>query len=875
MLLPRHDVEPSARRLPREIRRWGSGIFCSALLMGCGVLRADDGPASQPAPTADLSEVATRHPLSRETWPIWREVYARIFFDDMQDPVQANKFYEQVRTFFGATAAVSGGSLPKDFASDPIAWVALAWHYVHGPGDDGPGLGAREKDLVLAEDASRKGIARGDPQAIASYSLASILVCRCLARGANKPLTGEMEGRLAEAEERLRHVEGISPQANVNLWRGHIAELRGDTKGAVGVLSRATEQHLHSAPTAIAYLMTAMPAADTSARLADLTGPFAIRFPKDPSIQALHAAALYQDERFPEAAEVLSRARELDEKAARLLGGDYVKAIEEGRYVTPKVASGLTALRAEKYEKAALAFRQALSEDPRNALAARFLARAVAHQLVSSPRRMVRPAADLVASEVGELCRRFPDDAEMQAALAVALHVTGRDIEAGGALDRIQRLGASPEKFIDPADVLVIRHAAVTGETTRFWQSIALAAAGASALWIAIMFVLGAVLATSIPRVPKSVDLTGQSRSRREIWLERFYLLVLSLGLLMFYASVPVVALGVLAVTLALFGLLLIVRVIHFGVLHRGLWATWNVLRCALMGPNREVLGIKATDAKHPRLFEASRCVAERLQTRPVDTIYLTPSSNIAVYQEGSGPFGLLGKRQRVLEIGISTLPLLTREEFKSILAHEYGHFTHKDPFYSRFIFQVSASLATSLAVMNAAGGVLNYINPFYWFWWLYLRAYTLLATGFSRSREFLADRRAAAAYGKQALVSGLTKVSVDGVLFESTVYANVLHLLGQGKAFTNAFDAFRHFREGTEMVESRERLLEKMRQTRPRWFDTHPTLSERLAAVADFPDAESPADTDAAIELLSDHQAVEADLTEVLTSHLHRISHD
>jgi Zn-dependent protease with chaperone function len=169
----------------------------------------------------------------------------------------------------------------------------------------------------------------------------------------------------------------------------------------------------------------------------------------------------------------------------------------------------------------------------------------------------------------------------------------------------------------------------------------------------------------------------------------------------------------------------------------------------------------------------------------------------------------------------------------------------------------------------------LNYINPFYWFWWLYLRAYTLLATGFSRSREFLADRRAAAAYGKQALVSGLTKVSVDGVLFESTVYANVLHLLGQGKAFTNAFDAFRHFREGTEMVESRERLLEKMRQTRPRWFDTHPTLSERLAAVADFPDAESPADTDAAIELLSDHQVVEADLTEVLTSHLRRISHD
>jgi Zn-dependent protease with chaperone function len=211
---------------------------------------------------------------------------------------------------------------------------------------------------------------------------------------------------------------------------------------------------------------------------------------------------------------------------------------------------------------------------------------------------------------------------------------------------------------------------------------------------------------------------------------------------------------------------------------------------------------------------------------------------------------------------------------FSTMLAHEYGHFSHKDTFYSRFIIQVSASLATSLAVMNAAGGVLNYVNPFYWFWWLYLRAYTLLATGFSRSREFLADRRSAAAYGKQALVSGLTKVSVDGVLFESTVYSNVLHLLGQGKAFTNAFDAFRQFREETQMVESRERLLDKMRKTKPKWFDTHPTLSERLAAIAEFPDAESLAETEPAIELLSDHQAVEAELTQVLTSHLHDLSH-
>jgi Zn-dependent protease with chaperone function/tetratricopeptide (TPR) repeat protein len=839
--------------------------------MGGGMLRADDQPA--PAPVANPFELTTRHPLTRETWPLWREVYVRIFFDDDQDRVQEEVFHQQVRNYFGATVAKSDGSLPKELANDPIAWVALAWSYLHWAEATGPGSTACEEDLTRAEQASRKGIALGDPQAIASYSLASVLVYRGLFQSNSRPLTGEMERNLIEAEERLRHVERISPRANLNLWRGQIARLRGDTKNAVVLLRRATELHPRSTTTALAYLTTAFPANDLSARMTELTRPFAERFPRDPNIQALHAAALYKDERFSEAAETLRRARSLDEKAVRFLGDESVKAIEQGRMLTPKVASGLKAMKTRQYDTAIASFRQAQEDDPQNVLAARLLAQAITNRLLSSSQPSLDPAAATATREIGELCRRFPDAAEMQGALAAVLHVTGRDIEAARALDQVERSGTRPEKFIAVEDLQAIREGAVQQETTRFWTSIALGAVAGAALWIASMFVLGAVLAICIPRVPVSIESSGHSRSRQEVWLERFYLLVLSLGLLVFYLSVPVVAIGLLAVTLALFGLMLVVRIIHFGVLHRGLWATWNVLRCALLGPARGVLGIEATAEQHPQLFEASRSVAQRLQTRPVDTVYLTPSSSIAVRQEGSGPFGLLGRRRRVLEIGISTLPMLTCEEFKSILAHEYGHFSHNDTFYSRFIFQVSASLATSLAVMSAAGGFLNYINPFYWFWWLYLRAYTLLSTGFSRSREFLADRRAAAAYGKQTFVSGLTKVAVDGVLFESTVYANVQHLLTQGKAFTNAFDAFRRFREETEMVESRERLLEKIRQTRPRWFDTHPTFSERIAAVADFPDAAAPAETGPAIDLLSDHQAVEAKLTELLTHAIHQAS--
>jgi Zn-dependent protease with chaperone function/tetratricopeptide (TPR) repeat protein len=845
-----------------------------ALLPGGRLLQAEDQPTTVPATAAGVFEDAIRHPLTRQTWPVWREIYIKIFFEDVRNPEQEKWFYEQVRAFFGATAAAAGGSLPDEFAGDPMAWVALAWTYWHRAGEQaGPG-GRFEKDLAAAETASRKANALGDPQAIASYSLATFLISSGLFRGPNQLPDPGIERRLAEAEERLQHVERISPRAKLSLWRGYIAQLRGDARSAGSLFRRATEDHPDDAFAAFSYLMNAIQTAQPSDRLSELSGPFVDRFPRESRIVALHAVALERDERFPEAAETLRRARGLDEKVVQFLGEDTVKAIEESGHLSARALGGLKALKADQYDTAAAELRQALADDPGNLLAARGLARALVEGLASGNRRLLPGAADQVADEVSNLCRRFPDDAEMQVGLALSLHLAKQHIRAARALDRAVQLGGSPAALLGGAGVEAIHSDAAQAEWTRFWTVVAVAVVGGAALWTAIMFALGVILAVSIPRVPEATALTAGSRSRREVWLERFYLLVLSLGLLMFYASVPVVVLGLVAVTLAAFVLMLVIRIIHLGVLHRGLWATCNIVRCTLMGPSRRTLGIEATPERHPRLFETLRTVAARLHTRPVDAVYLTPSSSIAVYQEGAGPFGLLGRRRRVLDIGISTLPLLTRSEFQSILAHEYGHFTQNDPFYSRFIFQVSASLTTSLAVMSAAGGFLNHINPFYWFWWLYLRAYTLLANGFSRSREFLADREAVAAYGKRPFVSGLTKASVDGVLFESTVYVNIQHQLGQGRTFINIFDAFRQHRQGTEMTESRERLLEQLRRQKPRWLDTHPTFSERIAAVSHFPDAGLPDEDPPASELLDDPQAMEAELTNVLTYYVHQSAH-
>jgi Zn-dependent protease with chaperone function len=261
--------------------------------------------------------------------------------------------------------------------------------------------------------------------------------------------------------------------------------------------------------------------------------------------------------------------------------------------------------------------------------------------------------------------------------------------------------------------------------------------------------------------------------------------------------------------------------------------------------------------------------VAKRVDTDPVDEVYLAPGSAIGVHQEGRGPFGIFGVKRRVLTLGMSTMHFLTVAELQAILAHEYAHFSHRDTFYSRFIYQVSLSIQQAVNGMGQSGGNLNYVNPFYWFLVLYHQAYSLLSAGYSRSREFLADRMASSLYGSDVFTSALTKVCTDGSLFEMTVYDNIAQLLNQGKAFINIYTASRAFRDEGLTAQDREGLYQKLLDEKRSVFASHPTFGERIEAVKDLPKAATP-ESPSALELFDNREEVEKGLTEFLTGFVH-----
>ena len=553
--------------------------------------------------------------------------------------------------------------------------------------------------------------------------------------------------------------------------------------------------------------------------------------------------------------------------ATPTLGQGGAAAPDAARVATLLEQQAMEAMDSKQFQVAAALFEKALAADPGNVGLAHWLAGA----LLSSPGSDTR-----VARRLEELCRRFPEDGDLQTYFALALARDERYAESKAALQKSRELGAEPAELIGAETVRQIEERSQPGLVKQFLGIMAWFAA-AYAVIMGLMAGAGVLLSALTPRVPEppagaafgsgEVFMSGQESS-----LARMYMLVLILGLLLFYVSVPFVIAGLVASTgAALYLIFKLPRIpvqLLVIIVLTGLGMAWAVLKSLFASHGRGSFGIRKTAEDCPRLIGAIREVASRTDTAAVDEVYLAPGASIGVHQEGRGPFGMFGVKRRVLTLGLSTMSALTISELKAILAHEYAHFSHQDTFYSRFIHQVTLSIQQALSGMAGAGGRLNYVNPFFWFFWLYYHAYSMLACGFSRSREFLADRMAVSLYGKEAFISSLTKVATEGMMFEGMMFQNVDSLLAEGKAFENIYESFREFHGQNVTSEDRQKMYRALLEEKPSWFATHPTFQERLRAATPFADL-PPQEPQPANSLFEDPVAIETELTDYLTQYV------
>ncbi|MBS0266318.1 MAG: M48 family metalloprotease [Planctomycetes bacterium] len=814
-----------------------------------------------PLNTAAVREMMDTQPLSEATWPVWREYYVRLHYDyEANEPVE---FYDTLRDFLGEQAKQHDDSLPGIWAQDPVAWTILSTYHKRSD----------SADLSRAIADCRQALALGDPEGISSYGLASVLIQQLSnTLSKNSESTAPPEA-LVEIEKRLDEVDRQAPTARLSFYRGLVASFRGETKLALTLLRQGVLDHPHRAACATTYLAFCVRSPEVEQPLAEISAPLVAQFPDNAQILIYHVLALNRDKRFADSYAALEEARQRNPQVDRILGPEMIQNITDGRWLTPEVQQGAAHLKELKFNLAISDFEAALKQMPKNVIAARLLTRALFGRLKTTDKRQIRAQILAALQRCETLSQTFPDDPELQVAYAVALRAHGQTSDSNRALQRAQDLGADMNEFLTPKQQAEWRRGKQMDEAQSVALQVVTIAGVGFLIWVALMFLMGFGLAFGIPRTPDPQPFFQETGTQSFVWRTRFYLLILSLCLVVFYLSVPFVALGLLAITLALFGLCLAFRVLHIGILYRGWLATWWVIRGVFVGAPRDVVGLAISADQHPQFFDLVEEVADQVGTAPVEKVYLTPDVSVGVREQGVGPFGLF-RRKRVLEVGMSALSALTTSEFRAVLAHEYGHFSHQDTFYSRFISQVNNSLAWSLGAMNAAAGGINHVNPFFWFYWLYLRAYGILASGFSRSREFLADRCALQVAGRDAFISSLTKIAVHGTLFDATASNNVLAQLRSNQQYINLFASFRDYLCQPESAEQHNQILDVIRSAKPSLLDSHPTYQERIALAHEFPETTRfPADEQPAQNLLTECGQLEEQLTQIFTMHIARLA--
>jgi Zn-dependent protease with chaperone function len=224
-----------------------------------------------------------------------------------------------------------------------------------------------------------------------------------------------------------------------------------------------------------------------------------------------------------------------------------------------------------------------------------------------------------------------------------------------------------------------------------------------------------------------------------------------------------------------------------------------------------------------PELFTLIDELSIKLKTPKIHHVVINYDHNAAIYQ--APRIGLFGWYQNYLLLGLPLLQSLTPEQFKATLSHELGHLAGNDSSFTGYIFRVRQMWEQ---LTND-----NNLFIFQWFFRWYeplIKAYSFVSV---RDREYAAD----------ALAKRMTSPEIAASdLIQTYIYQYYLQ-----EGFSRELD--RQARESelpptdvvTQMLAVLRQPLDP--QTTQVWLglilgeatdtdDTHPCLSDRLAAV-------------------------------------------
>jgi Zn-dependent protease with chaperone function len=236
-----------------------------------------------------------------------------------------------------------------------------------------------------------------------------------------------------------------------------------------------------------------------------------------------------------------------------------------------------------------------------------------------------------------------------------------------------------------------------------------------------------------------------------------------------------------------------------------------------------------------PTLFALVDELTQTLQCPTFDRILLTSDFNAAVVQIPQG--FILGGHKNYLTIGLPLLQAVSPQEFRAILAHEFGHLSGNHNQFDGWIYRMRQTwnkVLVRLQQRQHDASILIFKRFFDW----YVPFFDAYSFALARADEYEADRCAAKLAGKEATAMALVATSVKAFFLEESFWTRIYQKVNTHpdppqKLFTRMANEFKI----TIQPERERQWLQLALNFRTNLADTHPCLSDRLQALGIAPE--------------------------------------
>lgn len=255
---------------------------------------------------------------------------------------------------------------------------------------------------------------------------------------------------------------------------------------------------------------------------------------------------------------------------------------------------------------------------------------------------------------------------------------------------------------------------------------------------------------------------------------------------------------------------------------------------------------LQARDA--PDLFGLIEQLRQRLDAPPFHRVLITDDLNAGVVQVPR--LGVLGLYRNYLLIGLPLMKTISVEQFKAVLAHEFGHLAGGDGRTSNWIYHQRIRWMRLAATLGTRDRTVNFLfKPFLKWYAPYFNAH---AFPLARVNEYQADAVAARLTSPRAMAEALTGIDVTRSYLDKHFWPRLyqqaddlpepalMPYTSMGVQVAVGFDGF-----------STSTCLEQVLAVQSTLDDTHPALAERLKALGETPHLAAPAMGQAADQLL------------------------